>query len=831
MADVAMGQVLNTVTCPKCGYSSRNFDPFNLLSIPLPPVADVVYECTIVRRATEMNCPQIFHRSAKDGSRRDRQRGRKISDDPQAPSTALILEQYAIATSRLADIGDLRLQLQNLCGIPANQLKLCRLDEVDLKNGAADSSPMRKQMRIMGLSDTEGPAFLQGGKGSVGKNAPPSRIIAFQSTLSPRPLTSAEGTENEDIETGTESAQSDDTPPSDEENDSVQLSAKDQRLVLECLNFYGNKSECGEYDTDMLPIAKAMSRSLWPNNENEFKLGLRVDAIDHRDHWFPGSVVEIIEGVPSEREHEPSEDDEINPAKTKVRIHFDNFSSKWDETYAIDHFTKGQVRPLYSHATPRPKPTEFLVHHRYQNRKTKTNMLFGQAFHLQCQTEWSTARAGAHILAQAARFLQLPTESMPDGPVDVDDVLEVDGKLKRVYEKAQGAVADLVKLLIECDRIYVWAALGLPQGGPPKGSTFRNPDFDATAMSTTLVKKVGALLHRLPFEVRVCTMDSSSGHKMGPASEELPYPFSLLRTIGNFMHGRHGIVLHWRDYPTDKKHSSTTIPVMYMPPPIAVHKASSALMEENDRKSVKTKGGSGSGGLQLGECLTEFCKEQELTLHDCWRCPQCKDFREGKQNMSLWRLPDLLTFHVKRFNASSRWREKISTKINFPLTGLDLTDWCHDESPTLDPEDSCVYDLIGVLNHYGSMTGGHYVASCRATICSPEGSEEVAYSFPGAGTTALLPSDESALENGDDRIGWRLGGRKDKESASQQQRLVATTTAKKLSESAEPLWLQFDDELVEPVPPRNVISETAYVLFYRRRRIHSSNIAKYSTLA
>ena len=34
MADVAMGQALNTVTCPECNYSSRNFDPFNLLSIP-----------------------------------------------------------------------------------------------------------------------------------------------------------------------------------------------------------------------------------------------------------------------------------------------------------------------------------------------------------------------------------------------------------------------------------------------------------------------------------------------------------------------------------------------------------------------------------------------------------------------------------------------------------------------------------------------------------------------------------------------------------------------------------------------------------------------------
>lgn len=60
--------------------------------------------------------------------------------------------------------------------------------------------------------------------------------------------------------------------------------------------------------------------------------------------------------------------------------------------------------------------------------------------------------------------------------------------------------------------------------------------------------------------------------------------------------------------------------------------------------------------------------------------------------------------------------------------------------------------------------------------------------------------------------------------------MAAAAAAKAASESAEPLWLQFDDELVEPIPPRNVVSEMAYVLFYRRRRMTPSNIAKYSTI-
>lgn len=36
-----------------------------------------------------------------------------------------------------------------------------------------------------------------------------------------------------------------------------------------------------------------------------------------------------------------------------------------------------------------------------------------------------------------------------------------------------------------------------------------------------------------------------------------------------------------------------------------------------------------------------------------------------------------------------------------------------------------VYDLFGVLNHMGGMTGGHYTACCRSSPCSKDGMEEV----------------------------------------------------------------------------------------------------------
>lgn len=36
-----------------------------------------------------------------------------------------------------------------------------------------------------------------------------------------------------------------------------------------------------------------------------------------------------------------------------------------------------------------------------------------------------------------------------------------------------------------------------------------------------------------------------------------------------------------------------------------------------------------------------------------------------------------------------------------------------------------VYDLFGVVNHMGGMTGGHYTAYCRSSPCSKDGVEVV----------------------------------------------------------------------------------------------------------
>ncbi len=60
-----------------------------------------------------------------------------------------------------------------------------------------------------------------------------------------------------------------------------------------------------------------------------------------------------------------------------------------------------------------------------------------------------------------------------------------------------------------------------------------------------------------------------------------------------------------------------------------------------------------------------------------------------------------------------------------------------------------IYDLYGVVNHYGTMSGGHYTAYCQNFITKE--------------------------------------------------------------------WYEFDDSRVSKATPKEVVSEAAYVLFYRLR--------------
>ncbi|KFA74953.1 hypothetical protein S40288_02221, partial [Stachybotrys chartarum IBT 40288] len=116
-----------------------------------------------------------------------------------------------------------------------------------------------------------------------------------------------------------------------------------------------------------------------------------------------------------------------------------------------------------------------------------------------------------------------------------------------------------------------------------------------------------------------------------------------------------------------------------------------------------------SQGLTLEECLDEFERAEVLSEQDMWYCPRCKEHRQASKKLTLWKTPDILVVHLKRFSNSGWRREKLDVMVDFPVESLDLT------TRVIQKEDGKgeIYDLIGVDNHFGGLSGGHYTAYAK----------------------------------------------------------------------------------------------------------------------
>lgn len=109
--------------------------------------------------------------------------------------------------------------------------------------------------------------------------------------------------------------------------------------------------------------------------------------------------------------------------------------------------------------------------------------------------------------------------------------------------------------------------------------------------------------------------------------------------------------------------------------------------------------------VSLYKCLETFLQEEPLGPEDMWYCPGCKNHRQASKKLDLWRLPEILVIHLKRFQYSRFMKNKLETLVDFPVDNLDLSSYI-----THGKQKSYHYTLYAISNHFGSMGGGHYTA-------------------------------------------------------------------------------------------------------------------------
>ena len=155
--------------------------------------------------------------------------------------------------------------------------------------------------------------------------------------------------------------------------------------------------------------------------------------------------------------------------------------------------------------------------------------------------------------------------------------------------------------------------------------------------------------------------------------------------------------------------------------------------------------------INIYDCINLFKSEERLEKENAWYCSSCKSHQEAFKRLEIYKPPNFLIVQFKRFKIKTHSavmgmiaNKKNDVLIEYPVEGLDLREYV----VGIEKEDA-IYDLVGISQHYGGLSSGHYTA-----LCSNSGK-----------------------------------------------------------------WYEYDDERVSKASNSDVITNSAYMLFYRKRTI------------
>jgi ubiquitin C-terminal hydrolase len=104
----------------------------------------------------------------------------------------------------------------------------------------------------------------------------------------------------------------------------------------------------------------------------------------------------------------------------------------------------------------------------------------------------------------------------------------------------------------------------------------------------------------------------------------------------------------------------------------------------------------------LEDCFQHYVDGEILEGENAWYNEEMKKKINIRKKIEFWSFPNILVIDFKRFN--NRF-QKNQIHISFPFDHLDLSKYVIGYK-----KESYKYELYGVCNHSGSVSGGHYTA-------------------------------------------------------------------------------------------------------------------------
>ncbi|XP_024407522.2 ubiquitin carboxyl-terminal hydrolase 45 isoform X1 [Desmodus rotundus] len=190
-------------------------------------------------------------------------------------------------------------------------------------------------------------------------------------------------------------------------------------------------------------------------------------------------------------------------------------------------------------------------------------------------------------------------------------------------------------------------------------------------------------------------------------------------------------------------------------------------------------------------CLYQFTSMELLMGNNKLLCENCTEkkrkcqritssaekkaegiYTNARKQLLISAVPVILILHLKRFHQAGLSLHKVNRHVDFPLM-LDLAPFCSATCKNVSVGEEVLYGLYGVVEHSGSMRGGHYTAYVK--VRTPSG-----------------------------RLWEHITGKK-------------SVPGLKEPDSESPgQWVHVSDTYVQVVPESRALSAQAYLLFYER---------------
>ncbi|XP_074902761.1 ubiquitin carboxyl-terminal hydrolase 45 [Buteo buteo] len=173
--------------------------------------------------------------------------------------------------------------------------------------------------------------------------------------------------------------------------------------------------------------------------------------------------------------------------------------------------------------------------------------------------------------------------------------------------------------------------------------------------------------------------------------------------------------------------------------------------------------------------LCESCTERKQKYQKRTNSTEKKTegvYTNARKQLLISSVPAILILHLKRFHQAGLSLRKVNRHVDFPLI-LDLAPFCAASCKNVTDGARVLYSLYGIVEHSGSMRGGHYAAYVKVRTPSKKLLEHI-----------------STTKN--------VLGLKEAMGASGGQ------------------WVYVSDAHVQMVPESRVLNAQAYLLFYER---------------